>query len=114
MYYSLSCGGAKRKCIEQFQRGHLLFRKLFEETSILVKTLSSGRYPQEQQTIQKGRLSFHPIPCGTTLISHVTSGATYVWRVTGLLSLLENVMLHKSYTEALECILHMTESVNTS
>ena len=24
-----------------------------------------------------GRLSFHPIPCGTALFGHVTSGATY-------------------------------------
>ena len=24
-----------------------------------------------------GRLSFHPIPCGTALFGHMTSGATY-------------------------------------
>ena len=27
-----------------------------------------------------GRLSFHPIPCGTALFGHVTSGATYTAR----------------------------------
>ena len=26
--------------------------------------------------LKKGRLSFHPIPCGTALFGHVTSGAT--------------------------------------
>ena len=25
-----------------------------------------------------GRVSFHPIPCGTALFGHVTSGATYM------------------------------------
>ena len=29
----------------------------------------------------KGRLSFHPIPCGTALIVHVTSGSTYTTSV---------------------------------
>ena len=28
--------------------------------------------------ISKGRLPFHPIPCGPTLIGHVTSGTTYM------------------------------------
>ena len=30
-----------------------------------------------RQEIPYGRLSFHPIPCGTALFGHVTSGATY-------------------------------------
>ena len=49
--------------------------------------------------IEKGRLSFHAIPCGTALSGHVTSGTTLHGRrssprvsqlqqVTGLLSLL--------------------------
>ena len=56
-----------------------------------------------------GRLSFHPIPCGTALSGHVTSGTTLhgqrssprvsqLWQVTGSLSLLPTNQSHGGTT----------------
>ena len=57
--------------------------------------------------ITKGRLSFHPIPCGTALFGHVTSGAIYtahsqVRRVTGSPPLLPTSVSHWNLGQVLK------------
>ena len=71
MYYGLSCGSAKRKCIEQFQRGHLLFRKLFKGTTFCGEdtfkwTVSTGTverkliYPEGEAVFSPNPMWYHP------------------------------------------------------
>ena len=46
-----------------------------------------------------GRLSFHPIPCGTALFGHVTSGATYTaYNQVGSGESLAHILLSAAYT----------------
>ena len=66
-----------------------------------------GIWPQTD--IRELRLSFHPIPCGTALSGHVTSGNTLhgrrssprvsqLWQVSGSLSLLPTNQPHGGTT----------------